>query len=405
MRNEHWEEVQLGSLLAGPIRNGFSPLESQEWTGVQMLGLGCLTAEGFQPRQLKNAPSSVSVSHSAVLRDGDLLVSRANTRDLVGLAGIYRDTGTPCIYPDLMMRLHLSDDCVPEYIEAVLRSPAVRRRIMAGAQGTSESMVKISAGAIRSLPIPLPPLPEQQRIITKLDAVSAVGDSHQESISKIRSIRQGIMLNAMASVAEATSSIGWTRASLKEVVPSVEYGISEALVNTPNAVPVLRMNNIRDGQADVSDLRYCPVSVSERMFLRRGDVLFNRTNSIEHIGKAALWADELPKATFASYLVRLNPDKNRLRPEYLVEWLHHPLIRQRVKAISTVAVQQVNVNPSRLRELEIDLPVSLEEQDRIVQTLAACDKRIRHEEGELDKLRQLKLGLTDNLLARSPSGR
>lgn len=162
---------------------------------------------------------------------------------------------------------------------------------------------------------------------------------------------------------------------------------------------MLRMNNIRDGRMEVNDLRFCPTVVPERFVLRRGDVLFNRTNSIEHVGKAAVWRGELAEAAFASYLVRLNINREKILPEYLVEWLAHPLIRQRVKAISTVAVQQVNVNPTRLRELEIDFPVDLEEQRRIVRSLAACDDRIRHEEEELAKLRQLKVGLTDDLLA------
>jgi type I restriction enzyme S subunit len=77
----------------------------------------------------------------------------------------------------------------------------------------------------------------------------------------------------------------------------------------------------------------------------------------------------------------------------------HPVIRQRVKAISTVAVQQVNVNPSRLRELEIDFPDDAVEQHRIASTLAEFDARINRELVELAKLRKLKQGLTDDLLS------
>jgi type I restriction enzyme S subunit len=141
------------------------------------------------------------------------------------------------------------------------------------------------------------------------------------------------------------------------------------------------------------------VSVPGRLLLQRQDVLFNRTNSIDHVGKAAMWRDELPGATFASYLVRLIPDLRCLTPEYLVEWLMHPQVRQRVRSISTVAVQQVNVNPSRLRELEIDLPVDLAEQRRIIATLETCDEQIRRESEELNKLRELRQGLVDDLLS------
>ncbi len=67
-----------------------------------MLGLGCLTLSGFQPIQLKNAPKNDANLQRAWLKDGDLLISRSNTRDLVALVGIYREIGIPCIYSDLM---------------------------------------------------------------------------------------------------------------------------------------------------------------------------------------------------------------------------------------------------------------------------------------------------------------
>ncbi|MQL63706.1 hypothetical protein F6Q10_14165 [Streptomyces vinaceus] len=399
MPGKAWPDLKLSEVLAEPIRNGFSPPESQAWTGLQMLGLGCLSTDGFSPRQLKNAPESVSAMHPAILQDGDLLVSRANTRTLVGMAGIYRDIGTPCIYPDLIMRVRPSARYLVEFLELVLRSPRTRRRLMAMAQGTSESMVKISGKVLRQLPIPDVPLNEQQRIVDVLNSVTELERGIEASIAKFHNLRQGSLLASMGSVASAQPTAGWDRVPLREIVPSVEYGISEVLDREARGVPVLRMNNIQSARIDVDELRYCPVPVPSKLFLRYGDVLFNRTNSMEHIGKSAMWRDELPSATFASYLVRLVPDLNRVTPEYLVEWLMHPLIRQRVRSISTVAVQQVNVNPSRLRELEIDLPVDLAEQRRIVAMLEACDEQIGREEEELNKLRALKQGLVDDLLS------
>ncbi|MCX4456227.1 restriction endonuclease subunit S [Streptomyces sp. NBC_01728] len=271
---------------------------------------------------------------------------------------------------------------------------------MAMAQGTSESMVKISGVALGGLLIPFPPLAMQHRIMAAINAFAESEEAIEASIAKLRIARLGAHLSSMPGVNESAAvSDSWSRVRLKEVVPPAEYGISEALVNDPTGVPVLRMNNVQDGRPDVGDLRYCPVSIPSRLYLKNGDVLFNRTNSIDHVGKSAIWRDELRVASFASYLVRLNPNRSRLLPEYLVEWLMHPVIRQRVRAISTVAVQQVNVNPTRLRELEIDFPDDLAEQRQIVSTLAAFDGRIKRELDELAKLRKLKQGLTDDLLS------
>ncbi|WP_157879607.1 hypothetical protein [Streptomyces yangpuensis] len=187
-----WDSV-LAEASIGAIRNGFSPIESEAWTGVQMLGLGCLTRTGFEPVQLKNAPSSVTAKHPAALCDGDLLMSRANTRELVGLAGVYRDVGVPCIYPDLMMRIRASARCSAEFLDAVLRSTRSRRYVRSMAQGTSESMVKISAKTVRELPVPLPSLEEQARVLATLGDLSRQVDAEGEELAKLRSLKRGLM--------------------------------------------------------------------------------------------------------------------------------------------------------------------------------------------------------------------
>lgn len=75
-----WTAGQLGNWLIGRPKNGYSPQETAEWTGVQMLGLGCLTTSGFLPCQLKNAPAADDSLRAALLAPGDLLISRSNRR-------------------------------------------------------------------------------------------------------------------------------------------------------------------------------------------------------------------------------------------------------------------------------------------------------------------------------------
>ncbi|MBC2864240.1 restriction endonuclease subunit S [Streptomyces mexicanus] len=147
---------KVKELLKGRPRNGFSPTEVDGWTGFLVLGLGCLTPTGFVPRQLKPVSPDVASGNSATLSDGDLLVSRANTRELVGLAGIYRNVGAPCLYPDLMMRLTPKPGVPVEFLESVFALPEVRRRIQALSQGTSDSMVKITGDVIWNLEVPVP---------------------------------------------------------------------------------------------------------------------------------------------------------------------------------------------------------------------------------------------------------
>ncbi|WP_182903753.1 restriction endonuclease subunit S [Microbispora sp. H10830] len=187
------EKTPLAMHLAQAPKNGYSPKEVDEWTGLQALGLGCLTPDGFHPRQLKNVPAKDGRNAAALLNDGDLLMSRANTRDLVGLVGIYRDIGCPCIYPDLMMRLVPAHDCRSEYLELLLLSNDVRRQIQAIAQGTSESMVKISGSSVGHLRVTVPSLAEQDRVLVMVDAIQQEADIHKYERNKLKLLKQGLM--------------------------------------------------------------------------------------------------------------------------------------------------------------------------------------------------------------------
>jgi len=399
MRSEaevRWAPVgELGEVRMG---KQLSPASRNSGTQLPYLRVANVYEGRITYADVKHMGFSAAEQVTYALRPGDILLNEGQENlGMVGRSAIYEGAPGAYYFQNTLIRFRPGPELLPQYAQAVFVN--WRRQGVFANIAEKTSISHLGGSRFSALQFPVPPLTDQQRLVNILAAESDLERAVEESVAKNRHIRLGILLTAMKPITQTSSPAGWARLPLKEVVPSAEYGISEALVNDPSGVPVLRMNNIRDGQPDIADLRYSPMPVPERLQLRRRDVLFNRTNSIEHVGKSALWGDELPKATFASYLVRLNPDKSRLLPEYLVEWLQHPLIRQRVKAISTVAVQQVNVNPTRLRELEIDLPISLDEQARIVQALAACDEQIHHERGELAKLRQLTLGLADDLLA------
>jgi type I restriction enzyme, S subunit len=184
---------ELGQLLQEYPRNGYSPVEATGYTGIFSLGLGCLTQDGFAPVQLKPVNARDPAVTRFLLSDGDLLMSRSNTRDLVGMAGRYHDIGSPCIYPDLMMRLRPRGEIRPDFLELTLRSPSVRRQIQAAAQGTSGSMVKIGASAVRNLMIPLPDHEEQARVVHAVQPWADAQDNLQRTLRKQQMVKRGLM--------------------------------------------------------------------------------------------------------------------------------------------------------------------------------------------------------------------
>ena len=185
--------AKLGDLLLQNPQNGYSPVEEVDVTGTFVLGLGCLTTDGFVPAQLKSAPAKDPATKRALLSNGDLLISRSNTRDLVGLVGRYHDIGSLCIYPDLMMRLRPTDEVRPKFLELTLRSSTVRRQIQSAAQGTSGSMVKINSSTVRNLTIRLPALDDQDRLLAAMEPLDEVRRGLERRLDKLRLLKKGLM--------------------------------------------------------------------------------------------------------------------------------------------------------------------------------------------------------------------
>jgi hypothetical protein len=136
-------------------------------------------------------------------------------------------------------------------------------------------------------------------------------------------------------------------------------------------VPVLRMPNIQDGRIDLSSLKHVKPDTEglDAFRLRKGDVLFNRTNSPGLVGKAAVF--DLDKdAVFASYLVRLTCDESRISSRFLCAWINSPWGRKWAWTVRTDCVSQSNINSSKLRRMPVPTP-PLSEQQEVVERIEA----------------------------------
>jgi len=191
---EAWEVVELGGLLREKIRNGYSPRCPSEPTGRWILHLGAVTADGYNQAATKPAPPNDAKVGAFLLDEGDLLVSRSNTRERVGFAGIYDGSPSPCAYPDLLMRVRVDrKQVLTRWIEACLLSPFGRVFMEARARGTSGSMVKINRGILESFPVPVPTLEEQEKIVAQLSATDARRYTEVECLWGLQEMKQALM--------------------------------------------------------------------------------------------------------------------------------------------------------------------------------------------------------------------
>ena len=170
---------QLQQVLTRKPRNGWSAKCDNADNGIPVLSLGAVTGFRYRAKEFKKTSLHADKDGHFWLKPGDLLITRSNTPELVGHAAIYNGSPTPCIYPDLMMRLPLNlDQADPTFVWYWLQSPPARDFIFAKAKGTSSTMKKISQGVVMAIPFPTHlSLPAQQRIVAELDRLQTETDS------------------------------------------------------------------------------------------------------------------------------------------------------------------------------------------------------------------------------------
>ena len=157
------------------------------------------------------------------------------------------------------------------------------------------------------------------------------------------------------------------------------------------------MGNLRDGRVSLDHVKYLPENrVPDALLLSRGDVLFNRTNSVDLVGKVAVF-DHPATASFASYLLRL-----RIRPDmgtgfWLSYLLNTDLLQKRPKANATFGVGQVNINRKSLLATVLPLP-PMDEQSSIVAVLDSMWRKAEVERYLVARLAQVKSSLMSVLL-------
>jgi type I restriction enzyme S subunit len=348
------------------------------------------------------------------LRCGDVVITKdSETPDDIGIPTVISDEidGVVCGYHLALIRPNV-DELDSVFLAKQLSTSRIARYFSLQASGSTRYGLPISA--IESVEIPMPPKPEQSKIAEILSTVDRAIEQTEGLIAKQQRIKTGLMQDLLTRGIDEHGNlrseethefkdsplgripVEWDCSLLLHFVPSAEYGISTSLGEFGN--PVLRMNNFFEGEADISGLKYTDIKVPEKLWLRDGDVLFNRTNSWEHVGRTGIWRSQIENATFASYLVRLNPSLDLLLSELLNIWLNWEPIQIAMRQHATPAVQQVNINPTNLRAIYAAFPCSLNEQREVIKRYTSIKNTIRSIIESLAKLRSLKTALMQDLL-------
>jgi type I restriction enzyme S subunit len=301
-----------------------------------------------------------------------------------------------------------SPELAPGYLAHLVASPGVRKQWRELAQGTNINNLKSSD--LANTVVHLPPAEEQGRIVaaideqfSRLDAGVAALERARKNLRRMRaSVLQAAVTGRLApqsedpaaairlvkqlhheagvhgmrkTAAPAIQYLGsmpdtWQVVALADMAQSIDYGTSEKAHVEAKGIPILRMGNLGWGTITYNDLKFLPrEKLDLRLILQRGDLLFNRTNSAELVGKTAVFRGYPQDIAFASYLIRVRP-----LPSANLEWanivLNSAVGRRYVASVRNQQVGQANVNGTKLAATPIPLP-SPEEQSQII---AECER-------------------------------
>ncbi|TFL15233.1 restriction endonuclease subunit S [Pusillimonas caeni] len=210
---EHWSILPLGEILIFGPTNGYSPRAVDYETNVKSLTLSATTSGTFRDECFKFIAEEIPVDSELWLQEGDILVQRGNTLQYVGVPAIYRGQRNTYIYPDLMMKLRISTELNKDYVYFVMSATPSRDFLRDRASGTSGTMPKINQKTLSSLPIPIPPLEEQHRIVKKINELMALCDSLEQQIDATTDKQTELLSNLIRAQSQGNAAEGPQRAS------------------------------------------------------------------------------------------------------------------------------------------------------------------------------------------------
>lgn len=418
---EGWTEVCLADLVTEKIGGEWGLAdegpERPGWTRVKVLR-GTEFRDWEKDKGRTAAVRRVKEASLAKrqLAEGDLVVevSGGGVGQSVGRTllidgeALERAEG-PLLCSNFCRRLRLHPELCPAYVQLGLQHLYLTGGLDAFQTQTTNLRNLSFQAFLTGVILPLPPPSEQGRIAAQAGDLLVRVRGARERISRLplllRRWRRSILdaatignltgdlhLEGGGSPLEAGAEpavpspldlpllpASWSWVPLREVALRAQLGTSlKADAEPGRGVPVLRMGNVRGGRVDLSDLKGIARRLEELsgFKLERGDLLFNRTNSPELVGKAAVFEADLD-AVFASYLIRVVCDPARVDSRFVSFWINSSWGRAWARAVRTDSASQSNINTAKLLSLPVPLP-PLAEQREIVRRahalLAVADK-------------------------------
>lgn len=252
------------------------------------------------------------------------------------------------------------------YLEAVLHSPQSMAYYAKKMRGTTARRRTITDANLLAMQIPLPNFEGQFRAVKSLARIKghmAIAGQQIDALSELVKSR----------FVEMFGDGGWPEKRVSDLATDIRYGTSKK-ASEEGAYTYLRMNNMTDdGRLDFSDTKRITLEGGEleKCLVKRGDVLFNRTNSREKVGKTAVFENDVPMV-IAGYIIRVRFGE-KMRSRYFSVFMNLPTTKKMLRDMAKGAVHQANISAKQLGAIEVPVP-PIDLQDEFLAFAEQSDK-------------------------------
>ena len=229
----------------------------------------------------------------------------------------------------------------------------------------------LNKATLSKIKIKVHEIKKQKKIVGVLDKIKLVIDGRKKQLQQLDELVQGRFVEMFGDPIENPK--GWEVVTIGEVATEVRYGTSKPAIEG-GKYPYLRMNNLTlDGHLDLNDLKYIDISDDEieKYVVRKGDILFNRTNSIDLVGKTALF-DLSENMVIAGYIIRVRLNE-KILPEILVQYMNLKAVKDILRGMAKGAVNQANINAQELQSIRVYIP-DIKSQRKFLKIKEQIDK-------------------------------
>ena len=240
-------------------------------------------------------------------------------------------------------------------------------------QGTNKAVMgkTLNKATLSQIKVRIHPLETQHSIVSTLDKLQSIITHRRQQLAKLDELIKARFVEMFGE--PILNEKGWNMVTIGDIVTEVKYGTSKPAVEG-GKYPYLRMNNLTyDGHLDLTNLKMIdiPDSEIEKCIVHRGDVLFNRTNSIELVGKTCVF-DKDEDMFIAGYIIRVRL-KSIMLPIVLSYFMNTDALKKKLRNMAKGAVNQANINAQEFKSINIYLP-PIELQTQFADFVKQVDK-------------------------------